>query len=132
MATWPTSFPLPQTPGYALEPQQAFLRTQMDAGPARQRRRFSTTPTRVPVSFKMSLVQFETFEAWYKFEINDGAGWFTITLANGKGLTSCEARFPEMYKASPEGSTFRWIVDGVLEVRSMPTLTEAELAARLA
>jgi len=114
-----------------LEPGQAFLRTTMDAGPARQRRRFSTTPTSVPVSFKVSQDQLATFEAWHHYEISDGAGWFTVTLANGKGLVSCEAHFSGPYKAAPESSILRWVISGTLEVRSMPILTEAELATRL-
>lgn len=131
MATWPSTLPRPQVPGYSLEPGQAFLRTTMDAGPARQRRRFSTTPTSVPVSFKVSQDQLATFEAWHHYEISDGAGWFTVTLANGKGLVSCEAHFSGPYKAAPESSILRWVISGTLEVRSMPILTEAELATRL-
>lgn len=131
MATWPTTLPRPQVPGYALEPGQAFLRTQMDAGPARQRRRFSTTPTAVPVSVRLTKDQLATFEAWHHYEIADGTGWFTVTIANGKGLVSCEARFSGPYKAVPESSILRWSISSTFEVRSMPILTEAELAPRL-
>lgn len=131
MASWPSTLPLPQVPGYALKPAQAFLRTPMDSGPARQRRRFSTTPSSVPVSLMFSEAQLATFEAWHHYEISDGAGWFTITLANGKGLTACEARFSGPYEAVPNGSTLQWVMTANLEVRSMPILTEAELVTRL-
>ena len=40
MAYWPTQLPKPKLDGYSLAPQAAFARTDMDAGPARQRRRF--------------------------------------------------------------------------------------------
>lgn len=129
MANWPSTLPAPQYAGYSLKPTQAFLRTNMDAGPARQRRRFSVVPTTVPVSFVLSEEGFATFQAWWHFTISDGAGWFNVSLLNGKGMTTCEARFTGAYESSLVGRD--WAVSGTLEVRAMPTLTEAELATRL-
>ena len=37
--TWPNTLPLPSVEGYGLTPQEAVLRTDMESGPARQRRR---------------------------------------------------------------------------------------------
>ena len=130
MASWPSTLPAPLVSAFSLEPLQAFLRTQMDAGAARQRRRFSVTPTTVPFVVDLSQYNLATFEAWYHFEISDGAGWFTINLRNGLGVVSCEARFSEPYKAINNDVMF-WRVSGKLEVRSMPTLTELQLSSRL-
>lgn len=130
MATWPTTLPLPQVSGYSVKPVQAFLRTNMDKGAARQRKRFSAVPVIVSVSFMLTQTQFETFEAWWHFNIADGAGWFNTSLANGKGITTCEARFTGAYEA-PTAGGLNWLISGTLEVRSMPIITEAELAARL-
>ena len=39
--SWPARLPLPTYDGYALEPESAVTRTDMESGPARQRRRFT-------------------------------------------------------------------------------------------
>ena len=130
MPTWPTTLPLPQQEGYGLEPQQAFLRTDVDQGPAIQRRRFSSSPTDIPLNLDLTNEQFETFEAWYHYEILDGASWFNMTLYNGNGLNTVEARFKSVYKAAPKGG-LSWVVTATLESRNMPLISEAELATRL-
>jgi len=130
MATWPSTLPKPQASGYALKPTQAFLRTNVDQGPARQRRRFSVVPTTIPVSFKLTLDQLATFEAWWHYEITDGAGWFTTTLGNGMGFFSCQARFTAAYEVSAvEG--LNYTVTGTFEATGLPILTQLQLAPRL-
>lgn len=130
MPAWPTTLPKPEVPGYKLQPEQAFLRQPVDAGPVRQRQRFTAVPTNVPFWVMLSLEQFETLEAWWFHEISQGAAWFDMTLLNGKGLVSCEARFNSPYEAELMGGT-TWKVSGTLQVRSLPILTKAELAPRL-
>ena len=39
--SWPTTLPLPTVEGYGIRSGEAILRTEMEAGPARQRRRFT-------------------------------------------------------------------------------------------
>ncbi len=41
---WPDTLPLPTVQGYAVQPEDAILRTEMEAGLARQRRRFTNVP----------------------------------------------------------------------------------------
>ncbi len=131
MASWPTTLPPPETPGFMLKPVQAFDRTQMDDGPARQRRRFRQPPTIIPISwFLDSQIKMGTFEAWYYYELEDGAAWFTVDLKNGQGVTSCEARFVKVWEASLLGGS-KWIVKAELEIRTRPMMTEVELAAYL-
>ena len=131
MASWPSILPGPQVPGYMLKPVQAFDRTQMDDGPARQRRRFRQPPTKIPVSFLLtSQLQMAVFEAWYYYELDDGAGWFTVALPNGQGSTSCETRFTKVWEASLI-SYGNWQVTAEFEIRIRPLMTELELAPYL-
>ena len=129
-ASWPARLPLPTFDGYALEPESAVTRTDMESGPARQRRRFTQTPTRIPVRWRMSATDFATFEAWFRLKLDDGADWFAITLLGGIGIAAHEARFVGQgnasYKAVP-GRSGAWIVTSVLEVRQRPMLDEGAL-----
>ena len=97
--TWPTTLPLPSVEGYGLTPQEAVLRTDMESGPARQRRRFRQTPTRITVRWLFSETQFALFEAWYKYHADEGGQWFEITLLGGLGLLPHEARFTRQFEA---------------------------------
>ena len=130
LVSWPARLPLPTYDGYALEPESAVTRTDMESGPARQRRRFTQTPTRIPVRWRMSAVDFATFEAWFRLKLADGAEWFSIGLLGGIGMVSHEARFVGQssvpYKAVPSRGGI-WIVTSILEIRERPMLDEGAL-----
>ena len=83
---WPSTLPPPTVEGYGLSPQEAVLRTDMESGPARQRRRFRQTPTRISVRWMFTEFEFALFEAWYKYHADEGGQWFEITLLGGLGL----------------------------------------------
>lgn len=118
MATWPNTLPQPLASGYSIQPQQAFIRTDMDQGPARQRRRFTTTPSSYDVQWLMTEAEFAIFESWYRDEADDGAAWFTIGLNNGKGLQNVEARFQQPWVAASASTKYQ--VSATLEVRNRP------------
>lgn len=123
MATWPTNLPLPLTSSYGIQPQQGFIRTDMDQGPARQRRRFTTTPTIYPVKFMMTESEFGIFESWFRDEADDGAAWFDIQLRGGTGLQTVEARFMQGWSASRVAPNYE--VQAQLEVRNRPIDTRS-------
>lgn len=129
MATWPSMLPGASDPsGYGFSPEPANVRTQMDVGPARVRRRTSAPPTSVDVQFIFTEEEMEVFEAWFKYELADGAAWFSAPYYNGTGLNTVEARFmgdEEPYKArtiAPRqfSVTARW------EVRNAPLMSEVQ------
>ena len=64
---WPDRLPLPTLEGYGVQPGEAVLRTEMEAGPARQRRRFTDVPSRIAVRWVLRPDQFALFEAWYRW-----------------------------------------------------------------
>lgn len=133
--SWPTRLPLPTYDGYALEPESSVTRTDVESGPARQRRRFTQTPTRIPVRWRFQDVDFATFEAWFRLKLADGADWFAISLLGGIGIAAHEARFVGQgnapYKAAPSRGGV-WIVTSVLEIRERPMLDKGALEILLA
>lgn len=72
MPTWPAS--LPQrvlADGYQETAPRFTIRTQMDAGPAQVRRRFTAGPTPLWVQLRLTFAQKATLDAFY---LNDCAG----------------------------------------------------------
>lgn len=132
MATpqYPSVLPLPQTTGYGQTPKNNTLRTEMESGNARQRKRFTSSPTEYSATFRFTQDQFAIFEAWYKHQANEGANYFEIELLGGLGLQVQEARFTQQYDA-PIISGNTWEVNTVLEIRERKTLTAEELAVTL-
>ena len=119
--TWPTTLPLPTVQGYGIRPGEAILRTEMEAGPARQRKRFTSVPSRIAVRWLMKREQFALFEAWYRWHAQEGGEWFEIPLLGGVGLVDHEARFTRQFEAKLVGGVL-WEIASELEIRERPTL----------
>ena len=126
MIAWPETLPLPTVEGYGIQPGDAILRTEMEAGPARQRRRFTQVPSRVSVRWIMRRDQFALFEAWYRWQAKEGGAWFEIELLGGLGLLTQEARFTKQFQAQLLGGTL-WEIRSELEIRERPVLDEGLL-----
>ena len=128
--TWPPTLPLPTVEGYGIRPGEAILRTEMEAGPARQRKRFTQVPSRIAVRWLMRREQFALFEAWYRWQAKEGGEWFEIPLLGGVGLLDHEARFTRQFEARLTGGVL-WEIASELEVRERPTLSADALAIAL-
>jgi len=128
MAYWPSQLPHPQLSGYQLAPQSSVARTDMDAGPARQRRRFTAAPTEITQSFRLTTDQLAIFEAWFEHRIASGADWFDAPMQNGQGVTTVECRFVEPWQTAPLGGDMHE-VSCKWETRSRPVMSDAELTA---
>jgi len=129
MPTYPTQLPAPLVSGYALQPQDVGIRTAMDSGIARTRKRFSARPvTTVPVNWIMSQNQLALFDAWMLAYAND---WFSIKLAGGLGLQAVLARLVGTWTSMPAGSSAQWSVSATLEVRAFDALSTEQLDGAL-
>jgi hypothetical protein len=125
--TWPSTLPLPTVQGYGVQPGEAILRTEMEAGLARQRRRFTDVPTKVSVRWIMRRDQYAIFEGWYRWHAREGASWFAITLLGGLGLLEQEARFTRQFSSRLLAGGTLWEITSELEIRERPVLDEGLL-----
>jgi hypothetical protein len=125
--TWPQTLPLPTVQGYGVQPGEAILRTEMEAGLARQRRRFTDVPTKVSVRWIMRRDQYAIFEGWYRWHAREGASWFAITLLGGLGLLEQEARFTRQFSSRLLAGGTLWEITSELEIRERPVLDEGLL-----
>ena len=105
-ARFPDLLPLPLVEEYSITPNEAIIRTQMESGTARQRRRFDAVPSKITVKWYMNASQFSLFEAWYKYHAKEGAEWFAIKLLGGLGLIEQEARFTQQFTAKLQNGIF--------------------------
>ena len=127
---WPQNLPLPTIAGYGVAPGEAILRTEMEAGPARQRRRFTQVPSRVTVRWVMDDWKYALFESWYKHKAKEGTVWFDINLYGGIGTAVQEARFAGQFQASLIGGG-HWEVTSEIEIRDRPVLSEGAMEVAL-
>jgi hypothetical protein len=120
MAAFPATLPKPLASPYSLSPVDQTIRTDMEGGAARTRRRTSARNDKVSVTWRMTDAQLAILRAWFEDSttgISGGAGWFTVSLPIGTtGLVSVEARFIGPFKAS-NITALIWSVTAELEVR---------------
>lgn len=118
MANWPTTLALPLLDGYGIKPQSSVLRTQMEAGPARYRQRFTAVPYDVSVSVSLTKEQMAIFKSFYEDTIHFGADWFLMSgLDLGNGYTT-DSEVHMVGEPDESRSNQLWRVKFNLEVRN--------------
>lgn len=119
MATWPDSLGVPQLSGYGLETEDVTVRTSMESGPARVRRRYTAGPDAIQLKFIFDAAQMATFRAFWDADWAQGSAWVDLPVSDGRssGLVIKPARpNPAKFKATPLGA-LKWAIDFSVEVR---------------
>lgn len=120
MATWPSTLPAPQIANYALQTQDNTVRTDMEGGAARVRRRTTATPDEVTLRFLLDATQMATFRTFWEDDWLHGAAWVFLPIKDGRAAatTSKECRpKPATFKATPV-SAAQWVLELTVEVRN--------------
>ncbi len=128
---WPSTLPPPMIDGYGFDPASPTVKTDMDAGPGRVRRRFTARPTEYKAAWIFTQQQLATFESWFDLDAMSGAAWFSVVAWNGKGGVSVTARIPSGTFAVTKRPGLMWGVSVSLEIRDRPIMTATELAPYL-
>lgn len=79
MASWPGTLPQNQFRGLSDEREVAVVRSNMDAGPAKQRRRFSAAVRTLTVPIILNGAQKQTFDTFFITTLAEGALSFAWT-----------------------------------------------------
>lgn len=93
MADWPSTLPAPAINTFKEVPPDNLIRSSMDKGPDKVRRRTTANISPVSFSLKLTSTQVQTLDDFYRTTINSGADEFTYTHPR-TGL-SVTARFIE-------------------------------------
>lgn len=117
---FPTTLPNVKMTDYGFKPGNQNVRTDMETGLARVRRRFLSAPTEMSVSWELTLEELGIFEKFYDTDTFGGSAWFNISLVNGVGETTYLARFKEPYDAKASAREYMWSVSATLEVLARP------------
>lgn len=126
LAEYPATLPLPLQEGYGFKHTSPLMRTDMDSGRARQRQRFTSTPSMVTVSWLMTEPEAALFEGWYRYGLTDGADWGLLPIRTPQGIRQYRARFTDIYDGPSLTGGKYWRYSAELEVFERPTLTETE------
>jgi hypothetical protein len=92
---YPDSLPAVRSSGFQSQYQDPTLRTQMDAGPVKQRLRYTAAPKRYAASIIVDEAEREIFEAWFVETL--GFGTLRFVMQNPQTLDLEEFRFTGMY-----------------------------------
>ncbi|MBR8084566.1 hypothetical protein [Burkholderia vietnamiensis] len=128
LVAWPDRLPAPMAAGYSYQPQAPFIRTNMDNGLARQRRRFISIPTQVSVTWTLSQEQLALFEAFVHYDLLDGVCWFSAVVFSGMERQNVKARMISAYKIDNIEPGV-WKASVTLETINMPVSTPDQYVA---
>ena len=118
--SWPSNI-LPFEPergSYSLTHQDDSVRTSMEVGPKRVRRRFTDTTSLVQMTWDLRDLEFDYFRAFFQDDLQNGALWFDVSIYTGSEYCTKRARFLEPFSARDAGHR-RWKVTAKLEVRDL-------------
>jgi hypothetical protein len=92
---YPDSLPALRSSGFQSQYQDPVLRTQMDAGPVKQRLRYTAVPKRYTATIVVDEAERRVFEAWFAETL--GFGTLRFVMQNPQTLDLEEFRFAGMY-----------------------------------
>jgi hypothetical protein len=120
LSSWLITLPAPVVNGYALKPVDQTVRTDMEGGAARARRRTAARNDKVSASWVFTDAQMALFRPWFEDPVagaGGGAVWFAISLPIGTGgVASVTARFIWPFTATYLAG-MSWTVAAELEIR---------------
>lgn len=108
MKTWPDATKLPQyvdQDGYTQTSKNPLIRTEMEAGPAKVRLRYTAVPEEFNISLTLTKIQLGYFITFFKETIHYGADTFLWRHPVTQAISNC--RFTGMYSAAPHGIDFK-------------------------
>lgn len=117
MAAWPGSLPQYMELGLSETRQQGFIRSPNDAGPAKQRKRFTAASRYLTGTMALSKAQRDTFETFYTTTLGEGADEFDMNDPLDFSVKSMRFReAPEMQLLTGGGDGGHWRVSLSLEI----------------
>lgn len=113
-AAWPGTLPQDVlVAGYAEQPPDLALRTQMDIGPAKLRRRQTAAPRPLKVTVGLTRAQVATLDAFYLTDL--AGGTLSFTWVHPRTLAGVTFRFVSRPGYVPESGA-SWLADLDLEI----------------
>lgn len=126
MIYWPDVLPKPQV-NYSLGSKNGVIRTRMESGRIRQRRRFMDEQYQANVEWLLSDAQYHIFKSFLFYSLSGGADWFEIELPDGSGgLALNKARFVSEEQRAVYVPVGHWRVSARLDIETLHRPDEAQ------
>lgn len=93
LSEYPGKLSSPLLSGYGLNQQSNLLRTKMDSGHARVRRRFISVPTIMTATWNFRSNDAAIFEGFITHALYGGSAWFLMDILTPLGIAPHEVRF---------------------------------------
>lgn len=112
---WPTSLPVPLVEGISYTPGQNVIRSQMDAGVAKMRRRFTAVPETLTFNLVLIEAQVQVLQDFVEITLADVLpfDWIDFRKPTGTGVTYRFTKRPGFTPRSAAGN--RWVAAIELE-----------------
>lgn len=115
--SYPDQLPRGLYSGRSYQLVSPLQRSELTSGRARQRRRFTSVPEMVDVSWLFNDTQGIIFEAWWRDILIDGSQWFEMPLDHPLGYANYTSRFTDAYTGPIRVGPNLWSYTAQLEVR---------------
>ena len=103
---WPLKLPqVLMTDGLSAKKKSCVIRTEMDAGPAKQRRRYTVSTKEVTGTILLTTQQLLRFESFYDNEI--GCGALRFQMKDPQTLEWAQFRFTDNYSIDSADGLWR-------------------------
>lgn len=120
MISYPEGLPLPERDGYGFQSVSPMIRSELQSGRARQRRRYTSVPTTSSVSWLLDDTEAQLFEGWFEYVLLSGTLFFECPLKTPQGLETYQARFTDIYRGPTLVGDSFWRFTANLELLKRP------------
>jgi len=121
--TYPEGLPVGLHSGRSYQLVSPLMRSELESGRARQRRRFTSVPEGAQVAWLFSSVETRAFISWFRDQLIDGALYFECPLDHpGLGFTDYTCRFTGVYSGPTRVGPDEWSISAELELRERAAL----------
>lgn len=136
MFTWPSSMPPPDN-DFQNTLLGSAIRTQMESGAFRQRKRFTNAIRQFQATWTLSDAELLIFESIYANELSQGTCWFNMSLPLGNGFKTYKVRFVADQTQPPQAtydadSVMFWTKTATMETDDDPTIAGYALSLAIA
>jgi len=132
MIKYPNFLPGPLLAGYTLNQQSNLLRSEMDSGQARSRRRFKNVPSIISSTWMFTSEQAGLFEAFIEYGLTGGTAWFEVPIKTAAGIKTGQLRFvSNPLENCKTLSPTRWQYSAKIELKTRPLITQEKLVENL-
>jgi hypothetical protein len=127
MISYPALLPAP-TRDYSLGIKNSAIRTQMESGRYRQRRRFLDSENTISVKWLFTDAEFQLFESWTFHALDGATAWFECpVLVSGGGVTTHQVRIQSGSLQAQLNRDGGWTVTAVMDVEQVNRLDAISL-----